>query len=59
MTEIEAFVIIIDVTPNTLYSFATPHKKNEIPSPESTDYPVGAFYFYTDMVYLYSDDPGS
>lgn len=50
MTEIEAFVIIIDVTPNTLYSFATPHKKNEIPSPESTDYPVGAFYFSGFMV---------
>ena len=50
MTEKMVFAIIIDVTPNTLYSFATPHKKNEIPSPESTDYPVGAFYFSGFMV---------
>ena len=27
MTLFRDFAIIIDVTPNTLYSFATPHKK--------------------------------
>ena len=35
--------IITVKTPNTLYSFATPHKKQEIPSPKKDSTPPLSF----------------
>jgi hypothetical protein len=36
--------IITVKTPNTLYSFATPHKKQEIPSPKKDSTPPAVFF---------------
>lgn len=44
-TYFRSYAIIIDVTPpNTLYSFATPHKKQEIPSPKKDSTPPAVFF---------------